>query len=251
MTTTANDLNRSNRLWSANGPGFSSATDNWATPPAVFAALDSEFGFTLDACASAANAKCARYFDQAVDGLAQDWAPETTWLNPPYGRVIGDWMAKAADEAERGATVVCLVPARPDTRWWQEQVMPRASEIRFVRGRLKFGAGNAPAPFPSAIVIYRPKRGRQAQLKALVQRHWPTLNRLGLSTRRPARLWRAADKRGGAIAFVEMFEWKDGGASGLAHQTPEVMKLWEAMGPHLQQLELATIETLPLKLGKA
>jgi phage N-6-adenine-methyltransferase len=145
-----------NKLWAAGGAGFSSATDNWATPPHVFAALDAEFSFTLDACASAGNAKCERFFTAADDGLAQSWAPETTWMNPPYGRGIGEWMEKAADEAERGATVVCLVPARTDTKWWHEQVMARASEVRLVRGRLKFGAGLAPAPFPSALVVYRP-----------------------------------------------------------------------------------------------
>lgn len=143
-------------LWSASGPGFSSTTDDWATPPAVFAALDREFAFTLDASASAANAKCRRYFDATVNGLAQCWAPETTWLNPPYGRTIGRWLEKAADEATRGATVVALVPARTDTRWWHEQVMARASEVRLVKGRLHFGDGSAPAPFPSAIVVFRP-----------------------------------------------------------------------------------------------
>lgn len=143
-------------LWRSGGPGFSSNSDDWATPPEVFAALDREFGFTLDACASAANAKCQRFFNVESNGLAQSWAPATTWLNPPYGRDIGIWMKKAADEAANGATVVCLVPARTDTRWWHEQVMARACEVRLVCGRLKFGFGRAPAPFPSAVVVYQP-----------------------------------------------------------------------------------------------
>lgn len=150
-----------NKLWQAGGPGFSSATDDWATPPHVFAALDAEFGFDLDVCASAQNAKCTRFYTAADDGLAQAWTG-TCWMNPPYGRGIGAWMKKAADAADKGATVVCLVPARTCTIWWHEQVMARAKEVRLVRGRLRFGAGDAPAPFPSAVVVYGPARRRLA-----------------------------------------------------------------------------------------
>lgn len=153
MRSNGND----NHLWRAGGAGFSSKTDDWATPAGVFAALDAEFGFELDVCASPANAKCPRFFTVAENGLAQEWTG-TAWMNPPYGRGIGAWMKKAADAAAAGATVVCLVPARTDTAWWHQQVMARASEVRFVSGRLKFGAGKAPAPFPSAIVVYRPRR---------------------------------------------------------------------------------------------
>ena len=148
-----------NKLWSAGGAGFSSATDDWATPPEVFAALDREFSFDLDVCASATNHKCARFFTVADDGLAQEWTG-TVWMNPPYGRAIGDWMKKAADAADAGATVVCLVPARPDTAWWHDQVMARACEVRLVRGRLKFGNATTAAPFPSAVVVYRPGRSQ-------------------------------------------------------------------------------------------
>lgn len=144
-----------NGLWSSGGPGFSSKTDLWATPPHVFAALDAEFGFELDVCAATENAKCARFFSAEEDGLAQTWAG-TVWMNPPYGRGISAWMRKAADSADAGATVVALVPARPDTKWWHEQVMARAAEVRLVRGRLAFGNGDSPAPFPSAVVVYRP-----------------------------------------------------------------------------------------------
>lgn len=150
--------NPSTSLWSAGGAGFSSRTDDWATPQPVFDALDVEFGFELDACADAANAKCARFFTAADDGLAQDWHG-TVWLNPPYGRRraggIAAWMEKAREASATGATVVCLVPARTDTRWWHESAM-RAAEVRLIRGRLHFGAGHAPAPFPSAIVVFRP-----------------------------------------------------------------------------------------------
>jgi phage N-6-adenine-methyltransferase len=148
---------RGKGLWSSSGAGFSSQTDNWATPKAVFAALDAEFHFDLDVCADATNAKCARFFSAADDGLAQEW-PGTVWLNPPYGRHgggIAAWMEKARESAQAGATVVCLVPARTDTRWWHESAM-RAAEVRLVKGRLSFGAGDNPAPFPSAIVVFRP-----------------------------------------------------------------------------------------------
>lgn len=137
---------------------FSSATVEWATPWAIFNPLDAEFGFTVDVCASADNAKVARYFTEAMDGLAQDWTGEVCWMNPPYGRVIGDWMRKAYESAQAGATVVCLVPARTDTRWWHDYAMK--GEIRFLKGRVHFENGDtkAPAPFPSAIVVFRAAR---------------------------------------------------------------------------------------------
>jgi phage N-6-adenine-methyltransferase len=147
------------KLWVAGGPGFSSASDLWATPPHVFAALDAEFNFELDVCATRRNAKCTRFFTTKEDGLAQKWTG-SVWMNPPYQRrVLELWVAKAAKEASNGATVVALIPARTDTIWWHEHVMAEAAEVRFVRGRLKFGDGRAPAPFPSAIVVYKPTRG--------------------------------------------------------------------------------------------
>lgn len=136
------------------GVHFSSTSDNWATPVALFNALNAEFRFTLDPCATPDNAKCRHFFTKTEDGLAQDWRGETVFMNPPYGRAIGRWMGKAHDSARQGATVVCLIPARTDTRWWHEHAMK--GEIRFLRGRLKFGDAHNSAPFPSAIVIFRP-----------------------------------------------------------------------------------------------
>ena len=132
-----------------------SNTPEWATPQDFFDELDEEFGFTLDVCATPENAKCERYFTEADDGLAQDWSGEVCWMNPPYGRVIGGWMRKAYEESQKGATVVCLVPARTDTAWWWDTAMkvwPHG--IRLVRGRLKFGDGQGSAPFPSAVVVF-------------------------------------------------------------------------------------------------
>jgi site-specific DNA-methyltransferase (adenine-specific) len=130
---------------------FTSTTSERATPQAFFDALDVEFGFTLDPCATPTNAKCSTFFTKDDDGLAQSWAGHVVFLNPPYGRLIGHWVREAHESAIAGATVVCLLPARTGTRWWHEYVM--AGEVRFVRGHLKFG--NA-TPFPSAVVVFRP-----------------------------------------------------------------------------------------------
>ena len=132
---------------------FSSKTSEWETPQALFEALDAEFHFTLDPCATPENAKCGRYFTKEIDGLAQSWAGETVFMNPPYGREIGKWVRKAFEEWRRGATVVCLLPSRTDTAWWHDYCM-KATEIRFIRGRVKFVGGKYAAPFPSAVVIF-------------------------------------------------------------------------------------------------
>jgi len=125
----------------------------WATPSAFFQALDQEFGFELDVCALAENAKCTRFFSPKDDGLKQLWQG-SCWMNPPYGREIGQWVQKAFESAQSGATVVCLLPARTDTQWWHRYVL-KASEVRYIEGRLKFGGSANSAPFPSAIVIFR------------------------------------------------------------------------------------------------
>jgi len=130
---------------------MSSLTDNWATPLDLFQQLDKEFGFTLDVCASKDNHKCERYFSKEDDALKQDWKG-VCWMNPPYGDIIGDFVKKAYESAKAGAVVVCLVPARTDTKWWQ--ICWHATEIRFVVGRLKFGGSKQSAPFPSAIVVF-------------------------------------------------------------------------------------------------
>ena len=138
---------------------FSSATDEWPTPRWLFDALDAEFGFTLDPCATSENAKCAAYFTKLEDGLRQPWHPHRVFMNPPYGKAIGEWMAKAHATAKAGGLVVCLLPARTDTRWWHDHAM-QAQEIRLLRGRITFEGGRYPAPFPSVIVVYRPFQAR-------------------------------------------------------------------------------------------
>lgn len=136
-------------------PGlYSSASGEWETPQALFDKLNEEFHFTLDPAATYENRKCSRYFSKKMDGLRLPWSGRV-FLNPPYGREIGKWVEKACEASKSNAEyVVCLLPARTDTRWWHDWVM-RATEVRFIRGRVRFvGAKNA-APFPSCIVVFR------------------------------------------------------------------------------------------------
>ena len=132
---------------------FSSKTDEWETPQDLFDELNREFGFALDVCALPENAKCDLFFTPKTDGLSQSWKGHMCWMNPPYGREIGKWVKKAYEESQRGATVVCLLPARTDTRWFHEYCTK--GEIRFIKGRLKFSGCKNSAPFPSMIVIFR------------------------------------------------------------------------------------------------
>ena len=134
---------------------YSSKTNEWSTPQDFFDELDKEFNFTLDPCATSENAKCTKYFTVEDDGLKQDWSKDTVFMNPPYGREIKYWVQKAYEESLKGATVVCLIPARTDTSYWHDYIFGKADDIRFLRGRLKFGDSKNPAPFPSAIIIYK------------------------------------------------------------------------------------------------
>lgn len=153
---------------------FSKASDEWSTPQDCFYALHLEFLFEWDAAATKENAKCGGYSyfgpDHHVaeyrDALAlmkwgRPYAPMSIWLNPPYSK-CREFIAKAASQARQGNTVVCLVPSRTDTRWWHEHVWdsvrhrPRPGvEVRFIKGRLKFGGASAGAPFPSVVIVFR------------------------------------------------------------------------------------------------
>lgn len=137
---------------------FSSRTDDWATPQPFFDALNDEFNLLWDVCASHTNSKLPFYWTRDEDGLQCSWLGKRIWMNPPYGREIGKWVAKAATG---GAELcVCLLPARTDTRWFHQHILgnPRA-EVRFVKGRLKFGGATTSAPFPSMVVIFRDPGG--------------------------------------------------------------------------------------------
>lgn len=128
--------------------------DDWGTPQALFDALDGEFRFDVDVCAHEGNRKCETYWTLEDDGLAQDWTGKRCFMNPPYGRTIGAWVRKAADSASEGGgtVVVGLLPCRTDAKWWGDVM--RASEIRLIRGRLRYSDGPQAAPFPSCIVVW-------------------------------------------------------------------------------------------------
>ena len=135
---------------------FSSKTDQWATPQWFFDELNKEFDFTLDPCADEFNHKCDKYFTKEQDGLAKDWRGETVFCNPPYGREMPLWVKKCFDEVHYGdcPCVVMLIPARTDTRYFHKYIYKKA-ELRFVKGRLRFGGSTDNAPFPSMVVVFR------------------------------------------------------------------------------------------------
>ena len=134
---------------------FSSANDVWATPQDFYDKLNKEFNFNLDPCALPENAKCEKFFTPDQNGLIQDWEGYTIFCNPPYGRKISEWVEKCYNESKKkNTTIVMLIPARTDTRYFHEFIYHKAKEIRFIRGRLKFGNSKNSAPFPSMLVIF-------------------------------------------------------------------------------------------------
>ena len=131
---------------------FSSKTDDWSTPHEFYDALNEEFCFTLDPCADDTNHKCDKYFTKVQNGLVPDWSGERVYCNPPYGKGIQEWVAKCANH---DGLAVMLIPARTDTKWFHQFVYNKPNvEVRFVKGRLKFGNSKNSAPFPSMVVIF-------------------------------------------------------------------------------------------------
>lgn len=134
---------------------FSSAKEVWATPQDFYDKLDKEFHFNLDPCALPENAKCNKFFTPESNGLLQSWGGYVVFCNPPYGRKLYDWVEKCYNESKKPkTTVVMLIPARTDTRYFHEFIYHKAKEIRFIRGRLKFGKSKNSAPFPSMVIIF-------------------------------------------------------------------------------------------------
>jgi site-specific DNA-methyltransferase (adenine-specific) len=135
---------------------FTSNTNEWATPRAFFDALDAEFHFDLDPCATPQNAKCRKFFTAEQNGLDQDWGVGgRVFCNPPYGREIGRWVRKCWEESRKPNTlVVMLIPARTDTSYFHDYIYGKAREIRFIRGRLHFNESPQGAPFPSMVVVF-------------------------------------------------------------------------------------------------
>lgn len=133
---------------------FSSKNDSRETPQEFFDKLNEEFSFDIDVCASSENAKCDIFFTKEQDALAQRWKG-ICWCNPPYGREVGKWVKKAyISSKQSNCIVVMLLPARTDTKWFHEYIYNQA-EIRFIKGRLKFGGSANSAPFPIMVVIFR------------------------------------------------------------------------------------------------
>lgn len=134
---------------------FSSKSDLWSTPMDFYNKLNKEFNFTLDPCCNEENKKCEKYFTKEENGLLQDWGGEIVFCNPPYGRELKKWVKKAYEESKKeNTTVVMLIPARTDTSYFHDYIYNK-SEIRFIRGRLKFGDSKNSAPFPSMVVIFK------------------------------------------------------------------------------------------------
>ena len=134
----------------------SSKTNEWETPQWFFDELNEEFNFTLDPCSNG-NHKCEKFYTIKEDGLKQDWSKDIVFMNPPYGGHTGDWIKKALEESQKGAVVVCLIVSSTDRSYWHDYIFPFAQQVRFIRGRLKFGEADSTAPFASAIVIFSPK----------------------------------------------------------------------------------------------
>lgn len=144
---------------------FSSASDEWSTPQKLFDELNDEFKFTLDPCATAENAKCKKFYTKADNGLRLSWKGERVFCNPPYSKnQIGLWLEKATvGKLDDGTFSVFLIPARTDTRWFHYYIWDKyyhrpyiyIEQLRFLKGRLKFGDSKNSAPFPSMIVIFR------------------------------------------------------------------------------------------------
>ena len=128
---------------------FTSARDDWETPQDLFRQYDDRFHFTLDVCATEKTAKCQRYFTKEQNALLQEWGGERCWCNPPYGRIIADFVKKAV---ESKALTVMLIPARTDTRWFHDYIYNRYP-VEFIKGRIRFVGAGSTAPFPSMAVI--------------------------------------------------------------------------------------------------
>lgn len=134
---------------------LSSKRDDWSTPQDFFDELDKEFHFDLDPCADENNHKCETYFTKEQNGLKHSWGGYTVFCNPPYGKEISKWVQYAYEQSRLpNTTVVMLIAARTDTRYFHEYIYEKA-EIRFIKGRLKFGGSTTSAPFPSMVVIFR------------------------------------------------------------------------------------------------
>ena len=132
----------------------SSKSNEWSTPQEFYDKLNAEFGFTLDPCSDGKNNKCHKFFTIKENGLFKDWSNDIVFMNPPYGGHTRDWISKAYYESLKGCTVVCLIVSSTDKSYWHDYIFPFAKQIRFLRGRLKFGDSKSTAPFASAVIVF-------------------------------------------------------------------------------------------------
>lgn len=138
---------------------FTSDSQEWYTPQYIFDYLNRIYNFDLDPCATPLSAKCDKYFTKEENGLIQDWNNHNVFCNPPYNRGIKDWIEKGSKIV--GGICVMLIPARTDTKYWHEHIFGKASEIIFIKGRLKFYRNiegklvqGESSTFPSAIIVF-------------------------------------------------------------------------------------------------
>lgn len=161
-----------------NNVHYSSKSSEWETPSYIFKVRRDMHNIILDTCATKENTKCNVYFDKKTNGLKQDWSvvkefgrTASCWMNPPYGRNIGEWVAKAHKEALNGVKTVALLPARTDTKWFHNYILGKY-DIEFLKGRIKFANAKSSAPFPSMIVIFETTRLERFvnKVKALIKK---------------------------------------------------------------------------------
>lgn len=134
---------------------FTSKKQTWETPLDLFNLLNTVFHFNIDLCALEDTNKCNLYYNPYINSLSLNWCSLTYWMNPPYGREQIEWIRKASEDSYLySSTIVCLIPARPDTKVWQEVIFSKAKAICFIKGRLKFGGSKDAAPFPSALIVF-------------------------------------------------------------------------------------------------
>lgn len=151
-------------------PKSTAGTQNWRTPPELFAWVNSQFNFTLDAAADPENALCPKFYTAEDDGLSHSWAGEVVWVNPPF-KQIKAWLAKAVYEVERnGAIVVMLLPAATETRWFRTYAA--RGQIAFLTPRVKYvhpdGVTRNGPPIGSMLVIFDGLRAANDDVEATI-----------------------------------------------------------------------------------
>jgi len=140
---------------------FNRDKTNYETPDNIFNPLNEKYHFTLDVAADNENHKCDNYYSQEDDGLNKDWGINICWMNPPFGRGLKKWVAKAHSESLKGATVVCLIPVRTNTNWWHDYCLQ--ADVEFIKGEVTFKGYDRGLWMPFAIVVFSPKELEEAQ----------------------------------------------------------------------------------------